>query len=123
MIANNSVTEEYLRGLEEIKPKLISEGFQLYSFEKKGAAYFTEYVRGNERVLFMFGPSDWDTEMIIFVKEKTFAFMDLLEIAEIKEWVKQNTYTQTSGRNVIKELYWDLELMNYSLPILERHVN
>jgi hypothetical protein len=119
MAIKNKLTEDFLAGIKEIENILFLLNFSAYSFEEKGPAYFIKYKRENSIVEFLFGPSDWDVEIIIITSKGKFAFRDLLQISSIAEWVKNNTYKQVNGRNVKNELLWAVELLKISLPIIE----
>jgi len=70
--------------------------FKRYSFFEKGFAYFIEYRKeNNTRVEFLFGPSDWNIEMIIYTSRGKFAFKDVLNITGVKNWVNSNRYTNS----------------------------
>jgi len=119
MAIKDKLTEEFLEGIKEIENILFLLHFYLYSFEEKGPAYFIKYKRGNSVVEFLFGPSDFDVEIIISTSKGKFAFKDLLQIPSVAEWVNNNKYKQENGRNVKNELLWALELLKFSLPIIE----
>lgn len=115
----DKLTKEYVDGMKEIDKILSLFGFRQSSLEKKGVAYFIAYKRGETLVQFLFGPPDWDTEMIIYISTEKFAFKDLLQIPAIAKWVDENRYTQENGRSIRNELLWDVELLKFSLPIIE----
>jgi len=93
--------------------------FERDSFIEKGFAYFAKYKKGDCIVEFLFGPAEYQVEMIIYTSNGKFAFKDLLQIPVINEWVNSNRYKQRNGRNVKDELFWFIELLKYSLPIVE----
>lgn len=116
----DKLATEFLKALIEIETVLLTLLFKRHSFFEKGFAYFVEYRKeNNTRVEFLFGPSDWDIEMIIYTSKAKFAFKDLLGIPEINRWVNDNRYKQENGRNVKNELLWYVELLKVSLPYLE----
>jgi len=119
MAIKDKLTEEFLEGLEEIKKLLLILLFKQISFDKKGGAYFVKFEKGKTIVEFLFGPSDWNVEMIIYTSKGKLAFKDLLEIPAITKWVNDNRYKQGDGRNVKNELLWFVELLKTSLPIIE----
>lgn len=119
MAITDTLTKEFLAGIEEIEKELALLHFQPYSFEEKGFAYFIKYRREETFVQFLFGPPDWDVEMIVFASGKTFAFKDLLQIPSVAKWVSENKYTQDNGRSVKNELFWAIKLLKFSLPIIE----
>jgi hypothetical protein len=119
MAVKDKLTEEFLVGIKEIESILFLLNFYPYSFEEKGPAYFIKYKRGGSIVEFLFGPSDWDIEIIIFTSKGKFAFKDLLQIPTIAEWVNNNKYKEVNGRNIKNELLWAVELLKTSLPIIE----
>jgi hypothetical protein len=116
----NDLTEDFLEAINDIEIVLLSLLFKRHSFFEKGLAYFIEYRREkNTRVEFLFGPSDWAIEMIIYTSKGKFAFKDLLSISEINRWVNENRYKQENGRNVKNELLWYVDLLKVSLPYVE----
>ncbi len=120
MAIKDKLTEEFLKGINEIEIVLISLLFKRHSFFEKGLAYYIEYRKeNNTRVEFLFGPSDWDIEMIIYGSKGKFTFKDLLNIPEINRWVNDNRYKQENGRNVKNELLWFVDFLKVSLPYVE----
>ena len=119
MDIKDKLTVEFLAGIKEIESVLFLLNFYPYSFEEKGLAYFVKFIRGNSIVEFLFGPADWDIEIIIFTLKGKFTFKDLLQIPAIEEWVNINRYKQDNGRNVKNELLWFVELLKTILPIIE----
>lgn len=116
----NKLETEFLKALDEIEMVLSSILFKRHSFFEKGVAYYIEYRKqNNTRVEFLFGPSDWDIEMIIYTSKGKFTFKDLLSIQEINKWVNDNRYKQENGRNLKNELLWFVELLKWSLQYLE----
>lgn len=119
MAIKGKLTEEFLAGIKEIESILYSMHFHPHSFEEKGAAYFIKYKRGQSIVEFLFGPSDWHVEMLIFTSKRKFSFGDLLQIPAIAGWVRSNEYKPEKTTNVKGELLWFVELLKVSLPIIE----
>ena len=111
MEIKDKLTEDFLEGIQEIEKNFLDFMFLPFSFEKKGFAYYIQHKRGKTTVEFLFGPSDWDVEIIIFTSKGKFAFKDLLQIPVIAKWVNDNIFKQENGRNVKKELQWCLELL------------
>lgn len=120
MAITDRLTENFLEALYEIEIVLLDLHFKRHSFLKKGLAYFIEYRNeNNTRVEFLFGPSDWNIEMIIYTSKSKFGFKDLLTIPEINRWVNNNRYKQEKGRNVKNEFLWFIELLKVSLQMVE----
>jgi uncharacterized short protein YbdD (DUF466 family) len=117
----NNLTEEFLKALDEIEIMLLALFFKKHSFLEKGLAYYIEYRKenNNTRVEFLFGPSDWSIEMIIYTSKGKFAFKDLLGIPDINNWVNNNRYKQENDRNIKNELEWFVDLLKISLPYVE----
>jgi hypothetical protein len=116
----NNLTEDFLEAINEIEIVLLALLFKRHSFFDKGLAYFIEYKKeNNTRVEFLFGPSDWAIEMIIYTSKGKFAFKDLLSIPEINSWVNNNRYKQENVRNIKNELEWFVDLLKVSLPFVE----
>jgi hypothetical protein len=118
MVVKGNLTEDFLEGIEDVKKLLIFIQFQPLAFDKKGLAYFVKFQKENTIIEFIFGPSDWDIELIIYIGDQKFAFKDLLEILAIAKWVDDNRYKQSMGRDIKKELLWFVELLKVSLRSL-----
>lgn len=119
MVVKDNLTEDFLEGIEDVKRLLIFIRFKPLSFDKKGLAYFVKFQWEKTIVEFIFGPSDWDIELIIYIGNQKFAFKDLLEILAIAKWVDDNRYKQATGRDIKKELLWFVELLKVSLRSIE----
>jgi hypothetical protein len=119
MAIKDKLTQEFLEGLEEVKTLLLILMFKQILFNEKGLAYFVQYQRGKTIVEFLFGPSEWNVEMIVYTTKGKFAFKDLLEIPAIAKWVSDNRYKQEGERSVKNELLWFIELLKVSLPIID----
>lgn len=116
----NNLTEDFLEAINEIEIVLLDLLFKRYSSFEKGLANFIGYRKeNNTRVEFLFGPSDWAIEMIIYTSKGKFAFRDLLSIPEIYSWVNSNRYKQENGRNIKNEIEWFVNLLKVSLPYVE----
>jgi hypothetical protein len=113
-------TEEFLKALKEADVVLFSLFFNRHSFFEKGLAYYIEYTNvNNTKVEFVFGPPEWNIEMIVYTSTGKFAFKDLLNIPEINRWVTNNRYKQEDVRNIKNELLWFIKLLKVSLPYVE----
>ncbi len=119
MAIKNNLTESFLQSVKEIQFILLEIGFIEYSFIEKGYAYYVQFKRDNTIVKFIFGPSDYQIEMIIYTSKGKFAFRDLLKITAISEWVNNYRYIQGNERNIREEMMWFIELLKFSLPIVE----
>ena len=117
----NNLTEEFLKALDEIDIMLLSLFLKKYTLFKKGLACYIEYRKenNNTRVEFLFGPSDWSIEMIIYTSKGKFAFKDLLGIPDINNGVNNKRYKQDNDRNIKNELEWFVDLVKISLPYVE----
>ena len=120
MAIKDKLNEQFLKALHEIETELSKLFFKRHSVLEKGFAYYVEYRKeNNTRVEFLFGPSDWNIEMIINTSKGKFAFKDLLNFPDINRWVNDNLYIQKNGRNIRNELEWFIELLKTSLPYVE----
>jgi hypothetical protein len=120
MAVNDKLRKEFLEALDDAETMLNKLLFKKHCISQKGLAYFIEYRKENDtRVKFLFGPADWDIEMIIYTSIGKFSFKDLLGFPAIKMWVNDNGYRQHSDRNLRSELFWFVELLKISLPIIE----
>lgn len=120
MAIKDKLIDDFLKAHIEIETLLQALFFKRNSFFESGLAYYIQYIKQNyTSIEFLFGPSDWDIEMIIYTSKGKFAFKDLLSISEINRWVSDNRYKQESGRNMKNELLWYVELLKVSLPYVE----
>lgn len=120
MAIKDKLTEEFLQALKEAEVVLLRLLFKKHSFFEKGLAYYIEFRKENStRVEFLFGPSEWNIEMIIYTSKGKFAFKDLLNISEVNRWANDNRYKQENGRSIKNELFWFIELLKVSLPMVE----
>lgn len=120
MAIKDKLTTELLKALNEIEVVLLTLLFKRHSLFENGLAYYIEFIKpNNTRVEFLFGPSEWDIEMIIYTSKGKFAFKDLLKIPPIQKWVNDNRYKQENVRNLRKELLWFVEFLKISLPYVE----
>ena len=119
MAVKDKLTEEFLEALKEIESTLFMLSFVKHSFQEKGLAYFFEFKKNNVILEFLFGPPEFQIEMIIYTSKGKFAFRDLLEIKTIWKWVNDNRYVQLNDRSIKDELNWFVELMKVSMAEVE----
>ena len=119
MTIKDESTEQFLIGLQEIQPILLEMSFGQYSLLKKGFAYYARFRKDEVVVEFIFGPPDYHLYMIIYTKQGKFSFGDLLQIPTVLEWVNNNRYMQSDKANIENELFWFVELLTFSLKIIE----
>ena len=121
MTLRNKLTEEFLLSLKEVEPFLLTLQFKPYSYLEKGLAYYIEYKKESTGsvVEFLFGPSEWMIEMIIFTSKGKFEFKDLFEILAITKWLNDNKYKQENVRDIKNEMLYFIELLKVSLPVIE----
>lgn len=119
MAVKDKLTEEFLEALKEAESILLTLSFVKHSFQEKSLAYFVEFKKDNVFLEFLFGPPEFQIEMIIYTSKGKFAFRDLLEIKTIEKWVNDNKYVQLNDRNVKDELMWFVELMKVSMSEVE----
>ena len=112
-------TKDFLNTLNCIENPLSKYKFELLSVEEKGFAYFIKYKRKETVVEFLFGPPEFQVEILIKTTKGSFAFRDLLKNSHIIAWVNNNRYTQSGNRNIKNEILWFVQLLNFSLPFIE----
>ena len=111
--------EEFLQALKEVEKSLLALLFKPYSFEEKGFAYFVQYKRENSIVKFLYGPPEYEVDIIVYTAKGKFEFKDLLENSDIAAWVNKNKYLMGNEKNIRNEMLWFVELLKFSLPIIE----
>jgi hypothetical protein len=118
MAIEDKISKEFLQGISLSESKLSEMGFNMSSIVEKGLAFYIEFKRNDCKVEFLFGPGDFEIEMIIYTSKGKFAFRDLLQISPILEWVNNNRYTPKNHRILNDELSWFIELLKVSIPII-----
>lgn len=63
----DKATEEFLSALNEADEILAKMSFEKDDIIEQGPAYFVYYKRKNNRVEFLFGPPEFQVEMIIYI--------------------------------------------------------
>ncbi len=111
--------EDFLNGIDELVPILGQLGFSLTGRLRKASAHFVTFRKGKISTEFLYGPSEWNPEMIIRTPRGKFGFEDLMAIPEVSAWVSKNQYKQPSGRSIKNELVWYVDLLKISLPYLK----
>ncbi|MEO6549316.1 MAG: hypothetical protein ABIN94_15040 [Ferruginibacter sp.] len=114
-----NLTEEFLQSLEDIEPMLLDMLFKKDSIVKKGFAYFVLYNKVSTSVEFIFGAPEFQIEIIICDAKGKYEFRDLMAIPAIKVWINDNRYIQKSERNLKDEMTWFIELLRFSLNVLD----
>lgn len=118
MRAKNISNEFFPELLIEVEPILLGMSFTKCSYIKKGYAYYVEYKKGDSIVKFMYGPSEYHVEMVIYIPNRKFELKDLLEIPEVASWANNYRHVQFDENIIKNELLWYIELMKFSLPII-----
>ena len=121
MAIKDKITEEFLLALKEMEPLLLTLKFVPYSYLEKGPAYYIQYKKESTGTVveFLFGPSDWMIQMIIFASKGKYEFKDLIAIPAIAKWLDKNKYEPENVRHIKKEMLYFIELLKISLPIVE----
>lgn len=121
MAIKDKLTEEFLLSLKEVEPLLLAMKLKPYSYFEKGPAYYIQYKKEGPDIIieFLFGPSDWMIEIIIFTSKRKFEFKDLFQISAIEEWLHENKYSQGNERNIKNEILYFIEFLKISLPLIE----
>lgn len=112
---------EFLTAINEAEQILLNLQFKPYSFRQEGLSFYVKYKRDNSIVEFYFGPPEYYVELVIQILEKRYTFGDLVHISPINDWVGKNRYVSKNRvRNPKDEIFWYLDLIKFSLPIIER---
>jgi len=106
--------DAFIKSIKDIETELTSIGFLHLSTTKKGHATYVDYKSAdNTLVSFMFGPSDWNVEMLLTTKQKKYALKDLLEIPPIAQWTKDNKFQPRTNDKIKDELIWFADLLKF----------
>lgn len=109
---------EFLTGLNEVEPILENRGFIRTVTNKKWPCAYGEYKSGDCNIVFLYGPSDWQIEMLVYTIKGKYSFAELLKIEQVVEWINNNRYQEQMGKNLKKEILWFSELLKFSLPLI-----
>ncbi len=63
---NDKLTEDFLNALVEVEQRLLMISYVKHSFQQKGSAYFVEFKSDNILIEFLFGPPEFQIEMIVY---------------------------------------------------------
>ncbi len=104
----------FLNAWNEIMKDLTNSSFSNYNYNQEGFVVSAKFTSGEFTIKFLYGPPEYEIEMIIYKNDNKTNFKDLLQISEIKSWVNQNKYIEGKSRNLKRELLWFIDLFNFS---------
>ena len=116
MAIKKNITEEFLQGVKDIEEVFFNMGYNQLSYLEKGYACYVQYKNKDCIVEFIFGPPEYQIEILIYVAKEKYAFKDLLRIPAIENWVRINRYVQGDKRKLKNELLWFVDLLKFALP-------
>lgn len=106
--------EAFIQSTRAFETQLTDLGFSHLSTTKKGYATYVDFSSADKTLIsFMFGPSDWNVEILLTVNEKKYALKDLLEIPSIAQWTKDNKFQPKANDIVKDELSWYVSLLTF----------
>ena len=117
-MTSQNLIDDFSESMLEAESILASLGFAPHSFRAVGYAQFRQFKKGNMVVEFMFGPSEWQVEMLIETDDQTYALKDLLKIPLLQTWVTENKYIPPDRRNVRLEVLWFLDLVKVAVETI-----
>ena len=107
----------FIKSINEAETILTDIGLSHISTEKKGYATFVGYKRTDTLVSFMFGPSDWNVEILLEKNGRKYAFKDLLQIPSIAQWTINNKFRQITNDRIKDEVFWFVDLIKFVIEI------
>jgi hypothetical protein len=114
---NNQNDNKFLKANEDIEALLLNMSYKKVGFLQKGYAYYIEYQSNKNKIEFLYGPPDYDIEMILYIDNKKYAFRDLYKIPEIKKWIEQ--HREHNDKYDFKAIMlWYIKLAMFSLSII-----
>lgn len=119
MAIKDKLSKDFLEALEAVESIFFMLSFVKHSFQEKDFTYYLEFKKDTTIVELLFGPPEFQLEMIIYTTKGEFELKDLFEIPVIRKWVNNNRYIQLNDRNIKDELVWFIELMKVSLAEVE----
>ncbi len=106
--------ESFIKSIKDVEKILSDIGFSHFSTTKKGYATYIDYKgKDNTLVTFMFGPSDWNVEILLETNETKYAFKDLLQIPSIAHWTRENKFQQKTSDRIKDEVIWFTDLLRF----------
>jgi hypothetical protein len=106
--------ETFIQSIKDIETQLTDIGFSHLATTKKGYATYVDFKSADKtQVSFMFGPSDWNVEILLTTNEKKYAFKDLLQIPSIALWTKDNKFQPRTNDRAKDELSWYIDLLTF----------
>ena len=104
----------FIESTKKVQTRLAEIGFIYQSTINKGYATYIDFILADKSQLtFMYGPSDWNVEILLNTKKKSYAFKDLMEIPSVAHWVKANQFKSRTNNRVRDELDWFVELITF----------
>lgn len=114
------ITKEFLQAIKESEHTLFSMQFVKDSFLEKGLAYYIQYRKNGIVLEIIFGPPEFQVEILLCTNTMKYAFKDLLQIPAISEWVIDNRYIQKYERNIKDEIQWFFKLVDFYLKTVDK---
>jgi hypothetical protein len=112
------ISPQYEVALKEVEPILSSMGFKPHPYNQ-GYPYYIKYKHGDTIIMFMYGPSDWHVEIVLFTAKGKFNIADLMKFPTIADWVYGKKFISSSENPIVNELLWNIELMKIALLFIE----
>ena len=110
--------DTFIKSIKDIETDLADIGFSYLTITEKGYATYVDFkLAENTKVSFMFGPSDWNVEILLTTEQKKYAFKDLLEIPSIAQWTKENKFQPGTNDRIKEEVIWFAELLKFVIKI------
>ncbi len=105
--------------LEEAAHLFAAMGFREMAVKMKEPYSVVEFKRDDTIITYLYGPGDWEISFLIDTLGKRYEFKDLLDLPKIRQWVANNRYVQTEGKNIKDEIYYSIALLKFSLQIID----
>jgi len=106
--------EIFIESIKGLDSELTDIGFSHLSTTKKGYATYIDYKSADNSIItFMYGPSDWDVEILIIKNGKKYALKDILQVPSITQWIKDNKFQEQTRNRIKDEVAWFVDLIRF----------
>lgn len=118
MAIKTKLCDQFMDALIRIEEDLKNLSFYHLSTKCIGDARFVRYVNSDILLDFLFGPSDWDIDMILYKNHTKYGLNEMLQIDSVRKWFQENRYENVNERDLLREMQWYLGLLKVFIPYI-----
>jgi len=110
--------ETFIQAIKDNETRLTDIGFSHISTTKKGYATYIDFKSTEkDKVSFIFGPSDWNVEIVFTTTDKKYEFKDLVQIPSVALWTRDNKFTPKSNDKIKDQVDWFVDLLTFVIKV------